>query len=128
MAIPNNPAKTFASQVKFFDPKLTLFVQTVAAVGTLTGSIPYAAGDMKISTVSTAETIAITGSFDGVNYSATLIPFDLTTGLDHPTGALATGNYVLPYRLHTAFQSFKFTKSGAVNPASVAIVRMAQVP
>ena len=127
MGLPN-ASTTFANQRKIDDPKLTLYVATAAAVGTLTSPIPYATGDMKISTVSTAETIAITGSFDGVNYSATLIPFDLSTGLDHPTGNLATGNYVLPYRLHSPFQFFKFTKSGAVNPSSVAVVRMAQVP
>jgi hypothetical protein len=119
---------TFANQRKNFDPKLTLYVATVAAVGTLTSPLPLAVGDMKVSVVATAETIAITASTDGVNYSATLLPFDLSTGLDHATGALATGNYVLPYRLHSQFQFFKFTKSGAVNPSSVAVVRMAQVP
>lgn len=106
---------------------LNLYVSTAAAVGTLTSPIPYQFGDMKVSVVATAETVAITGSFDGVNYSGTLIPFDLSTGLDHATGALATGNYVLPYRLHSAFQFFKFTKSGAVNPSSVAVARMTQI-
>jgi len=118
----------YASGNKDHSVNMTLFVSTAAAVGTITSPMPYQWGDMKISTVSTAETIAITASTDGTNYSATLIPFDLSTGLDHPTGALATGNYVLPVRIHGAFQFFKFTKSGAVNPSSVAVARLAQVP
>lgn len=118
----------FAADQKDHVNNLTLYVATIAAVGTLTRGMPYIYGDMKISTNSTAETIAITASNDGVNYSATLLPFDLSTGLDHTTGALATGNYVIPYRLHSAFSFFKFTKSGAVNPSSVAIAYMGQQP
>ena len=117
----------FAADQKDHTLSLSLFVATAAAVGTLTRSpIPYIYGDLYISTVSTAETIAITASTDGVNYSATLLPFDLTAGLDHATGALATGNYKIPYRMHTPFMFFKFTKSGAVNPASVAVSWMGQ--
>jgi hypothetical protein len=119
---------SFSSTNKDHAVTLTLFAGTAAAVGTLTSPIPYQFGDMKISTVSTAETITITASSDGVNYSATLLPFDLATGLDHATGALATGNYVLPFRLHSSFQFFKFTKSGAVNTGIVAVARITQIP
>ena len=113
------------------DPKdhalnLKLYVATAAAVGTTTRPAPFCYGDLLISTNSTAETIAVTASLDGTNYTATLLPFDLSTGLDHATGALATGNYVIPYRVHSSFNFFKFTKSGAVNPSSVAITWMGQ--
>ena len=116
----------FAADQKDHVQNLSLFVATVAAVGTLTRPMPYIYGDMMVSVVDTAETIAITASSDGVNYSATLLPFDMTAGLDHATGNLATGNYKIPYRLHSAFNFFKFTKSGATNPSSVAVAWMGQ--
>ena len=116
----------FAADAKDHTINLTQYVATVAAVGTLTRVIPYIYGDMNVSVTATAETVSVTASTDGVNYSATLLPFDLSTGLDHATGALATGNYVFKYRMHSPFMFFKFTKSGAVNPCSVAVAWMGQ--
>ena len=120
--------ENYASASRDHVANLTLYVSTPAAVGTLTSPQPMEWGDMKVSVVATAETIAITASTDGVNYTGTLIPFDLSTGLDHATGNLATGNYVIPYRIQAPFNFFKFTKSGAANPCSVAIARISQVP
>jgi hypothetical protein len=91
-----------------------------------------AIGDIVFSTVSTTDTISVTGSTDGTNYDtklnatagAELVIFNMATGLPHTTGDLATGTYKIPYRYHQQWQSLKFLKSATNAVASLAVAKI----
>ena len=88
-------------------------------------------GDLVFSTVSTTDTISLTASTDGTNYSAKLNSvagsehpiFDLSTGLAHASGDLPTGTYVIPYRFWHNWQTIAFLKSGTSAVASLAVAK-----
>lgn len=109
--------------------ELTVFsvTGTAAAVGTVT--LPRGASainsrhglhTLKISGL-TGETIALTGSTDGTNFSASLLPLDFTTttgtGNYVASAALGNGTYKIPYTWQ--FSSYKFVKSNTVETANV---------
>jgi hypothetical protein len=152
MALPNSQQVT-ANLAKSYNPSLTMVVVasgTTAMLTYYTGQnhmnfltdtsgktqIPNkAVGDILFSTTSTTDTISVTGSTDGVNYDsqlnktagAELVIFDMSTGLPHPSGDLATGNYRIPYRYHQQWQSLKFLKSGTNAVASLAVAKIERV-
>ena len=95
-----------------------------------------AIGDIIFTTVSTTDTISVTGSPDGTNYDtklnatagAELVIFNMATGLPHTTGDLASGTYKIPYRYHQQWQSLKFLKSATNAVASVYVAKIVVSP
>ena len=82
-------------------------------------------GDIKFSTVTTTETMAVSATdvSSGATIPASALwVIDLSTGNQvHPT-ALATGNYSIPFwQGNRIIGSLIFTKSAAVNAGSVAV-------
>lgn len=108
---------------------LTVFsvTGTAAAVGTVT--LPRGASSvnsrhglhtMIISGLG-SETIALTGSTDGTNFSASLLPLDYTastgTGNYVAAATLGNGTFKIPYSW--PFSSYKFVKSSTSDTANV---------
>jgi len=97
--------------------------QTASAFGTWT--LPEITGselwlvEVKISNIG-AETMAITGSVDGTNFSSALIPIDQSTGRPYASAALGNGTFTLPS--NWPFRFYKFTKSLAVTAAGVSAI------
>lgn len=94
---------------------------TLATQGTF--QIPDGAiGDIEFAIQGlTTETMAVTMSPDGVNFSAALKPVLKTTGKDSPTAALTFGYYTLPVLRFGSPKFLKFTKSATVEAAVIAI-------
>ena len=108
---------------------LTLLQSTAANMGAAAGvSIrpgKQLVGDIKFSTVTTTETMAVSATdvSSGATIPASALwVVDLSTGNPvHPT-ALATGNYSIPFwQGNRIIGSLIFTKSAAVNAGSVAV-------
>lgn len=71
-----------------------------------------------------AETVGVTLSADGTNYSSAIIPVVATTGLDAAAATLSDGLYVLPLLRFGSPKFIKFTKSST---SSLAVIT-AMVP
>ena len=67
----------------------------------------------------TAETLALTGSTDGTNFSAALVPISATTGGYFSSAALSTGEYQFPSTWN--FSHYKVVKSSSTDSCAVAI-------
>jgi hypothetical protein len=104
--------------------KHQLLNDTVAALGTVQLGIPGQSVKrvIEFTTVSTVETIAITGSIDGTNFEAAFKPIVASTGLLASSTNLASGTYIIPANL--PYQQIKFTKSAGVNQGIVSIVEV----
>lgn len=93
---------------------------TVAgATGTAVGSIPGASAVTTINFVISglaAETITVTGLIKATVFTSALRPVDLGTGALAAASALPNGSYILR---DCVFDEFKFTKSGATDPAVI---------
>jgi hypothetical protein len=150
MATANFPFPTSA-QNQIYQPDLKLVVvasgttamltyyngiKAPTGTGTDVQTPNKAIGDIVFSTVSTTDTISVTGSTDGTNYDsklnatagAELVIFNLATGLPHTTGDLATGTYMIPYRYHQQWQTLQFLKSGTNAVASLAVAKVVRIP
>lgn len=70
----------------------------------------------------TVETFAVTGSTDGTNFSAALIPLDYTpsTGKGGYAAAATLGNGTYKFPATWNFSSYNFTKSSTTELATVA--------
>lgn len=75
--------------------------------------------DFQIEGLST-ETIGVTISYDGTNYSAALKPFDRTNGVIVSAATLADGKYRLHFEEYGSPIYVKFTKSATTDVAAVA--------
>ncbi len=71
------------------------------------------------------ETMALTGSVDGTNFSAALLPIDAAVGTPVTAATLATGNYVIPKEW--PYSSYKLTKSAGTN-ASYSALALTAIP
>jgi hypothetical protein len=100
-------------------PYLLLLHGTAAALGK-TSYLPNITSVVRFQTISTTETIKISGSKDDSTY-VDLLPVNEATGQPVTSVALATGSYRLPLKNFGQFRFFKFTKSGAVNDGVVAV-------
>jgi len=95
----------------------------------------YGVGDLIFATVSTTDTISVTGSTDGTNYEAAFntsgadpVIFSMATGLPAASQNLASGTYRIPYRFHQRYRTFQFTKSGTNAVASLAVTKIVVSP
>ena len=68
-----------------------------------------------------SETMAVTISDDGTNYSASLLPFDVTNGVIVAAATLADGKYRLPLKDFGTPKYVKFTKSATSESVAVAL-------
>ena len=64
------------------------------------------------------ETIELTGSVDGTNFSAALVPFDVATGLLAADATLSEGSYIIPSTWN--FSHYKFTGSSTSDVKTIA--------
>jgi hypothetical protein len=69
-----------------------------------------------------AETLELTGSNDGTNYSAALVPFDVATGLPAADATLSEGKYLIPK--NWSFSHYKFTGSSTSDVKTVAFAAL----
>jgi len=68
-----------------------------------------------------SETMAVTVSYDGTNYSAALKPFNITNGVIVASADLAAGKYSLKVKEIGSPRYVKFTKSATTEVGAVAI-------
>lgn len=119
-SVPGTPGMAGSAQQMQFFPYLASFSGTAAAVGT-TAAIKTLISPLRFITASTGgETIKISASKDGTNYTD-LTPIDESTGLPAASVNLASGTYRIPAKKAGAWVHFKFTKSAAVQAGSVAV-------
>jgi hypothetical protein len=69
-----------------------------------------------------SETFELTGSNDGTNYSAALIPFDVATGKVAADSTLSEGKYLIPKTW--SFSHYKFTGSSTVDVKTFAFAAL----
>ena len=145
MALPNSEVTT-ANLIKQYQPSLVMAVVSAPTTAVLTyynGSKPKtgtgtdyqlpnrAVGDLIFTTSTTTDTINVQGSYDGTNYesvaSLATVLIDDSTGLPVASANLASGTYRIPFRVHYAFQTIKFTKVGTANMGAVAVAKIDKV-
>lgn len=79
-------------------------------------------GDIKFTIASlSTETIGVTISTNGTNYSAALIVVNAATGKDTANATLGNGTYALPLLRFGSPKYVKFTKSSTVDTGTVAV-------
>ena len=121
---PNHNDATQTADVRVGSVAYTLFGPSAAAnLGSGVFTLPDAvSGDVefKILGLST-ETIGVTLSMDGTNYSAAQKVVSASTGLDTANATLANGTYKLPILRFGSPKYVKFTKSATTDVAAVAV-------
>jgi len=68
----------------------------------------------------TSETVGVSISQDGTNYSAALVVVNAATGVDTANATLGNGTYLLPFLRFGSPMYVKFTKSSTTESAAVA--------
>jgi len=97
-----------------------LLLHTVATAMGKTSYLPNITSVIRFQTISTVETITVSGSKDDSTY-VDLKPIDEATGTPVTAVTLASGNYRLPLKKYGQFRFFKFTKSADSTDAVVAV-------
>ena len=129
MSFPGN----LAPFINTANPRLAsgvhaLYQGTAAATGTfscsdgVTGDIEFRIAGLS------GETVGVTISWDGTNYSAALKPIDMATGLDAAAATLGNGVYSLPMKRFGSPRYVKFTKSSTSETVAVMVVAFYAVP
>jgi len=106
------------------DLKLTVFGPSAATAlgGGIFSSTDGTSGDLYFTIVGlSSETVQVTRSMDGTNYSAALLPIDLSTGMPVAADTLAAGRYVLPLKVFGSTHYVKFVKSSTSEIIAVAV-------
>ena len=142
-----NEKKSVSAMSKQFQPELAMSIVTAPTTAILTYYNGYkpktgtgtdyqlpnrAVGDIVFTTATTTDTVNVTASYDGTNYesaaSLATVIFDDATGLPVASVNLASGTYRIPYRVHQAFQTIKFTKNGTASMGGVSVAKIITVP
>lgn len=113
------PSSNSPTNINSGYPYLLLLSDTAAALGK-TSYLPNITSVIRFKTVSTTETIKVSGSKDDTTY-VDLKPIDEATGTPVTAVALPTGTYRLPLKNFGQFRFFKFTKSAASNAGIVTL-------
>ena len=103
------------ANVKLLGPTASATMGAFTVPDGVMGDIDFVIGGL------TTETVTVAISQDGTNWSAALKPVQGATGKDHPTTTMTTGYYTLPVLRFGSPKFVKFTKSAAVEVASVAV-------